>query len=90
MAVRRLPARASGLRTGRGAKDVLNGLSIIVDERRVLLGQAAHRQFSHSRMVCEILASRLAHPGSEPKAQPGAPSHWPYRRSQLWKQHITM
>lgn len=42
---------------GRGAMRVLKERGRGDDQRRVLLGPGAHRQFEHSIMVCEVVAS---------------------------------
>lgn len=42
---------------GLGAKALLSAHSLVTDERRVLLGTGMHRQFLHSLMICEVLAS---------------------------------
>ena len=42
---------------GRGGRQALGNAEFSGDERRVLLGQGAHRQFAHSLMICEVLAS---------------------------------
>lgn len=42
---------------GKGGRDAFTRAGTFGDERRVLLGPNAHRQFEHSVMVCEVLAS---------------------------------
>jgi len=42
---------------GRAAARVLEGSELGGDARRVLLGPGAHRQFEHSVMICDVLAS---------------------------------
>jgi hypothetical protein len=42
---------------GSGARRILQELGSDLTERRVFLGDGAHRQFQHSLMICEILAS---------------------------------
>ncbi len=42
---------------GKGGREALAATENPGDERRVLLGQGAHRQFAHSLMICEVLAS---------------------------------
>ncbi len=42
---------------GKGGQEALADAGISGDERRVLLGHGAHRQFEHSVMICEALAS---------------------------------
>ena len=42
---------------GRKGREVLNGSGFNGDERHVLLGAGAHRQFEHSVMLCDIVAS---------------------------------
>jgi len=43
--------------SGEGARRALCESGIAVDEPRTLLAQTAHRQFQHSLMICELLAS---------------------------------
>jgi hypothetical protein len=40
-----------------GARRILSEAGIAVDDARTLLGLGAHRQFAHSLMICEMLAS---------------------------------
>ena len=42
---------------GKGARQVLSDKGIVTDDRRTWLRDTPHRQFEHSVMICEILAS---------------------------------
>jgi len=42
---------------GKGARQVLSNVGIEIDDQRTWLRDAPHRQFEHSLMICEILAS---------------------------------
>ena len=42
---------------GAGATRILRETGITIDERRTFLASVAHRQFQHSLMICEVLAS---------------------------------
>ena len=43
--------------SGEGAKRALHESGIPVDDHRTFLAETAHRQFQHSLMICEVLAS---------------------------------